>query len=739
MPRIQTILRDVFSRFCVSKCEDIENVPDGFDTNELETLAASSGVNLKLYVRSREEATAKVTLSGFIEDVTAVYSTVLQQLKSLKEETEYFSKECILEQSSKSDYGSLQPYSDVEKTCSRLPPGQNHVNNIRITASEEAAKKKPASQGVDPKVAGVLGQEQMTADNILEDKENKMHAIAQPSASHPQLSRTRVSRRFQVEMTTVDVIELVSKERLGHIESECHVKIRKDPSPSKPETKVFLSVESTSMDGDLTLGFKKLQELCVEISRQGVKEVQMEVAADEVALLETMNWKEMRVGWTVNDGMCKLYGLQGDLDAAQTKVKRDLERSKTAAAATDRRNSSSAFFLPGGQKVVVKKGDIIYENVEVIVNAANDRLQHIGGVAAAICRAAGGQSFQEECNRLVKHQGSIFEGQAVYTSSGSLPFKVIVHTVAPPWSRFDSQHTQQKKTGVLKSACYNSLRVTHLKGGTSVAIPGLGSGIFGIPKNVCAQALMSGTEEFFKQNTSSPIRLVVFVDVDDTSVAAFMAEAKKRFTSAADHAPPVRRDVKPKEEGVLTQLAKAGRSLMPWLGSEDNSVKAREGGSDEQCPICIDRYVNVTLKCSHRFCNKCIDQWAKEKSTCPICSRPFGKVTGNQPAGGTMKYYVARTSLPGYETCGTIVITYNILSGTQESVHPNPGKWYSGATRTAYLPDNKEGNELLVLLRKAFEARLVFTVGRSVTSGADNAVIWNDIHHKTSTYGGPTR
>ena len=431
---------------------------------------------------------------------------------------------------------------------------------IRITASEEAAKKIPASQGVDPKVAGVLGQEQMTADNILEDKENKMHAIAQPSASHPQLSRKRVSRRLQVKMTTVDVIELVSKERLGHIESECHVKIRKYPSPSKPETTVFLSVESTSMDGDLTLGFKKLQELCVEIIRQGVKEAQMEVAADEVALLETMNWKEMRVGWTVNDGMCTLYG---DLDAAQTKVKRDLERSKAAAAATDRRNSSSAFFLPGGQKIVVKKGDIIYENVDVIVNAANDRLQHMGGVAAAICRAAGGQLFQEECNRLVKQRGSIVEGQAVYTSSGSLPFKVIVHAVAPRWSQFDSQHTQQKKTGVLKSACYNSLRVTHLKGGTSVAIPGLGSGIFGIPKNVCAQALMSGTEEFFKQNTSSPIRLVVFVDVDDTSVAAFMAEAKKRFTSAADHAPPVRRNVKPKEEGVLTQLANAGRSLMP--------------------------------------------------------------------------------------------------------------------------------------------------------------------------------
>ena len=629
----------------------------------------------------------------------------------------------------------------VANSRSRLPPGLPiDASDSTIPASQAVAINRSGSQAVSRKADGAIDQDQKSDDrNLKRSHETEKSVSAHPSTSDPLSCRTIVSEQFQLNKTTVDVIELVAKERLGQIESECLVKIRKDPSPSKPETEVLLSVESTSKDCNLALGFQKLQGLCVDISRQGVKEVQMKVATDEVALLETMNWKEMRVGWTVNDGMCTLYGLQGDLDAAQTKVKRDLERSKAAAAATDRRNSSSAFLLPGGQKVVVKKGDIIDENVEVIVNAANDRLQHIGGVAAAICRAAGGQSFQEESNRLVKRRGSIFEGQAVYTSSGSLLFKVIVHAVPPRWSRFDSQYTQQKKTGLLKSACYNSLRVTHLKGGTSVAIPGLGSGIFGIPKEVCAQALLSGTEEYFKQNTSSLVRLVVFVDVDDTSVTAFMAEAKKRFRSAADHAPPVRRDVKPKAEGVLTQLAKAGRSILPWLGSEDNSVKAGEGGSDEQCSICIDRYVNVTLKCSHRFCKKCIDQWGKQKATCPVCNRPFGKVTGSQPAGGTMQSYVIQGSLPGYERCGTIVITYNIPSGQQQSVHPNPGKRYSGDSRTAYLPDNKEGNDLLVLLRKAFEARLVFTVGRSVTSGIDNVVTWNDIHHKTSMYGGPTR
>jgi len=68
-------------------------------------------------------------------------------------------------------------------------------------------------------------------------------------------------------------------------------------------------------------------------------------------------------------------------------------------------------------------------------------------------------------------------------------------------------------------------------------------------------------------------------------------------------------------------------------------------------------------------------------------------------------------------------------------MHPNPGQPYSGTRRSAYLPNNAEGNEICQLLRRAFDAGLVFTVGRSNTTGRDNVVIWNDIHHKTRPVG----
>ena len=96
--------------------------------------------------------------------------------------------------------------------------------------------------------------------------------------------------------------------------------------------------------------------------------------------------------------------------------------------------------------------------------------------------------------------------------------------------------------------------------------------------------------------------------------------------------------------------------------------------------------------------------------------------------------------LPLYETFvdyGAIVINYHLPSGLQGPEHPNPGQYYEGTSRTAYLPDNREGREVLQLLRRAFDARLVFTIGTSNTTGRSNQVIWNDIHHKTSISGGP--
>jgi len=67
---------------------------------------------------------------------------------------------------------------------------------------------------------------------------------------------------------------------------------------------------------------------------------------------------------------------------------------------------------------------------------------------------------------------------------------------------------------------------------------------------------------------------------------------------------------------------------------------------------------------------------------------------------------------------------------------PSPGQSYPGTARIAYIPDTPEGQQVLGLLKKSFSRGLTFTIGRSVTRGQDNLIVWNGIHHKTSMTGG---
>ncbi|NXP80630.1 DTX3L ligase, partial [Ramphastos sulfuratus] len=187
-------------------------------------------------------------------------------------------------------------------------------------------------------------------------------------------------------------------------------------------------------------------------------------------------------------------------------------------------------------------------------------------------------------------------------------------------------------------------------------------------------------------------------------------------------------------------------SEMKYSGRQKNiltsegQAKAKTEDDKDVCPICMEEIIDkeILSKCKHAFCKSCIDQAMSFKQSCPVCNTVYGVMEGNQPEG-TMSTSTIPTSLPGYPHCGTIVIAYNMYGGIQTMNHPNPGEPYDGTHREAYLPDNKEGREILQLLKRAFKQKLIFTVGQSRTTGAQNVITWNDIHHKTNRVGGPTQ
>lgn len=186
---------------------------------------------------------------------------------------------------------------------------------------------------------------------------------------------------------------------------------------------------------------------------------------------------------------------------------------------------------------------------------------------------------------------------------------------------------------------------------------------------------------------------------------------------------------------------KKGPADTPSSRSSGPSSTHSKDPEEEACPICMDPIEAAdkeTLRCKHSFCRICLKKAFDSKPVCPVCGEVYGILTGTQPDGGKMSVTTSSSSLPGYEKHGTITIHYYIPNGVQKQEHPSPGQPFEGVSRTAYLPDSPEGRRILKLLRRAFDQKLIFTVGRSNTSGRKNVVTWNDIHHKTSTHGGPT-
>ena len=95
--------------------------------------------------------------------------------------------------------------------------------------------------------------------------------------------------------------------------------------------------------------------------------------------------------------------------------------------------------LPGGGTFSLVVGNLLNEPVDCIVNAANGRLAHGGGVAAAIARAAG-DALEREGDKIVRERGEIPVGDAVVTTAGNLPQKGVIHAVGPRMGQGDEEN-----------------------------------------------------------------------------------------------------------------------------------------------------------------------------------------------------------------------------------------------------------------------------------------------------------
>jgi O-acetyl-ADP-ribose deacetylase (regulator of RNase III) len=170
--------------------------------------------------------------------------------------------------------------------------------------------------------------------------------------------------------------------------------------------------------------------------------------------------------------------------------------------------------LSTGQTIQIVQGDITIEEVDAIVNAANEHLQHGGGVAWAISKK-GGPALQKESDAWIRHHGTVSHASPAWTSGGRLPAKYVIHAVGPVWGDGDEDNK-------LESAVTGSLRVAEELKCSSIALPAISTGIFGFPKERAAGIILSAIEKFFAGNSLSGLKTVRLVLFDQPTVSVFL-------------------------------------------------------------------------------------------------------------------------------------------------------------------------------------------------------------------------
>lgn len=128
-------------------------------------------------------------------------------------------------------------------------------------------------------------------------------------------------------------------------------------------------------------------------------------------------------------------------------------------------------------RILIIAGDLVEQDVDAIVNAANNDLVLGGGVAGAI-RTRGGPSIQEECDA----HGPVKVGEAALTGAGELPARNVIHAAS---MALGGRTTAES----LRSSMDHVFRLAREHGVRTIAIPAVGTGIAGFDMEECAEVM----------------------------------------------------------------------------------------------------------------------------------------------------------------------------------------------------------------------------------------------------------
>ncbi|XP_016093246.1 poly [ADP-ribose] polymerase 9 [Sinocyclocheilus grahami] len=148
-------------------------------------------------------------------------------------------------------------------------------------------------------------------------------------------------------------------------------------------------------------------------------------------------------------------------------------------------------------EVSVWKDDLTRHKVDAVVNAANEKLNHGGGLAQALSEC-GGPMIQKWSDDIIQKCGKVKTGEAVLTRAGKLPCSYIIHAVGPKVSQNPSKKDVNRAAPLLSNTVISILQTVVSQNITSVAIPALSSGLFNFPRDCCADIIVDTIKQFYE-------------------------------------------------------------------------------------------------------------------------------------------------------------------------------------------------------------------------------------------------
>ncbi|XP_068207885.1 core histone macro-H2A.1-like [Palaemon carinicauda] len=179
--------------------------------------------------------------------------------------------------------------------------------------------------------------------------------------------------------------------------------------------------------------------------------------------------------------------------------------------------SEKKLFL--GQKLTVIQSDISTVTADAVVHPTNSNLDFLGEVGQALSKA-GGKEFVQEVRDLANGSGALQSCDVAVCNGFKLPARWVIHVNGPTTGDTDAFEK-------LERCVRNCLVLADTRNLKSLALPSIGSGKAGFPKQQAAQTIIKSICSYFVNVMSSSLKQIYFVLYDMESIGAYTAELAK--------------------------------------------------------------------------------------------------------------------------------------------------------------------------------------------------------------------